>query len=62
MRYLPILEELCSSDSVLFMAAGVIVSFCCFIGVGGFYLIPDRDYCFGKIKVYRRKGLMNCNE
>lgn len=26
MRYLPILEELCSSDSVLFMAAGVIVA------------------------------------
>lgn len=26
MRYLPILEELCSSDSVLFMVAGVIVA------------------------------------
>lgn len=26
MRYLPILEELCSSDSILFMAAGVIVA------------------------------------
>ncbi len=26
MRYLPILEELCSSDSVLCMAAGVIVA------------------------------------
>ena len=26
MRYLPILEELYSSDSVLFMAAGVIVA------------------------------------
>ena len=26
MRYLPILEELCSSDSVLLMVAGVIVA------------------------------------
>ena len=26
MRYLPILEELCSSDSILFMVAGVIVA------------------------------------
>ena len=27
MRYLPILEELCSSDSILFMVAGIIVAF-----------------------------------
>lgn len=26
MRYLPILEELCSSDSILFMVAGIIVA------------------------------------
>ena len=26
MRYLPILEELCSSDSVLFMVVGIIVA------------------------------------
>ena len=26
MRYLPIIEELCSSDSILFMVAGIIVA------------------------------------